>query len=525
MLISALVLLVAFVPPPRPACASVALRSAARAAVVGDESTPRTGGSLAISKELLQSVKSELWRTSEASLEELASEQCAVIAKVLGPIAALDVGGGASSPPGSLPPLDAETEAALNAIVAPHLPVLLGRSFPQAARAVLPSIRTESERGALLALSQLVVSAQQEVADALALLQWRQQLKLRELCDAASDGGTERLAEMAEAMREELDTDFCNYLNAAIDEEEARLRARGAEPFVPKPTAYGSGGDGLFSLPADLMEEEREEQALARAEAARLRALRPAGDERKQLASPDGGGSTGAGGSPWDALSAAAAVGGGDSQEPTDEASGEARREARGRAEEEAAWGAGASPEEASDEPPALPSGWRSELSRDPNLNGPPSVGPQGGAGEGEGEGGRDSGSGPGGGAAGGSGAASEGGSALAERTQDPREEQRWLLVLRLVRQGVYAMLATDYEEDVKQLRYIIGLAAPDVRARALLHTLMRARARVCVCACACVCVRACVCVHARAWGAAAACIPRQLPCAAAPGAAISPRH
>ena len=62
-------------------------------------------------------------------------------------------------------------------------------------------------------------------------------------------------------MKEELDTDFCNYLATAIEQEEHTLADIGATPFVPPPQTYG----GL--PPAEVMAEEREEQALAAAEA------------------------------------------------------------------------------------------------------------------------------------------------------------------------------------------------------------------------------------------------------------------
>ena len=79
------------------------------------------------------------------------------------------------------PSSSAET---MNALLAPHLPQLLSRSFPAAARKVLTtSIRTEGERKALLVVSEFVMGAQQEVADALSELQWRQMQKLRELCE------------------------------------------------------------------------------------------------------------------------------------------------------------------------------------------------------------------------------------------------------------------------------------------------------------------------------------------------------
>ena len=38
--------------------------------------------------------------------------------------------------------------------------------------------------------------------------------------------GTERLMEMAEAMRADFDTDFCNYLNFAIEKARAEIAPR-----------------------------------------------------------------------------------------------------------------------------------------------------------------------------------------------------------------------------------------------------------------------------------------------------------
>ena len=64
----------------------------------------------------------------------------------------------------------------------------------------------------------------EQVEGTLSDLQWKQAEKLRDLCNAALEGGTEQLLETVEAMRAELDTDFCNYLNFAIEMEEARLR-------------------------------------------------------------------------------------------------------------------------------------------------------------------------------------------------------------------------------------------------------------------------------------------------------------
>ena len=76
---------------------------------------------------------------------------------------------------------DGQATQALNKVLAPHLPLLLSRSFPLAARAVLTSgaITTEGAKKSLLAVSQFVTSVQEEIADALAELQWRQQQKLQ----------------------------------------------------------------------------------------------------------------------------------------------------------------------------------------------------------------------------------------------------------------------------------------------------------------------------------------------------------
>ena len=65
---------------------------------------------------------------------------------------------------------------------------------------------------------------------------------------------------------------------------------------------------------------------------------------------------------------------------------------------------------------------------------------------------------------------AGDGGDKLA---QPALPEQRWLLVLRLVRRGVYALLAKDYEDDIKWVRYIIGLASPEARHELTERTLL----------------------------------------------------
>ena len=47
------------------------------------------------------------------------------------------------------------------------------------------------------------------------------------------------------------------------------------------------------------------------------------------------------------------------------------------------------------------------------------------------------------------------------------------LLVLRVVRRGVYAMLAQDYDDDVKHIRCIIGLASTESRRQLTQSTLL----------------------------------------------------
>ena len=72
------------------------------------------------------------------------------------------------------------------------------------------------------------------------------------------EGGTERCLELAEAMKDELDTDFCNYLNYAIEQEEARLKEVGVQkPFEPPPAIYGNMGGTIHE---EVMAEERAEQ-------------------------------------------------------------------------------------------------------------------------------------------------------------------------------------------------------------------------------------------------------------------------
>lgn len=161
----------------------------AAAAAATAQSDPSTA---IVTAEVFDNLKRELWRTSEADPATLVREQRDVIALLLSKIAAL-------------PSREAGDGDPLNGLVAPHLPVLLTPSFPLAARDSLRAVKTSEERTALLSLCKFVTSVQAEIGEALVELQWRQQQKLRELCDAATDGGTERVIELAEAMKDELD--------------------------------------------------------------------------------------------------------------------------------------------------------------------------------------------------------------------------------------------------------------------------------------------------------------------------------
>ena len=130
-----------------------------------------------VSPETIAHIKGELWRVEgERDAAALAKEQSALITKLLGPIEELKLTPGASS-----------ASEELNELLGPHLPLLLGRSFPAAARAALQAgaVTTVGAQQALLSLSEFVMGAQQEVADALSELQWRQMQKLRELCEVS----------------------------------------------------------------------------------------------------------------------------------------------------------------------------------------------------------------------------------------------------------------------------------------------------------------------------------------------------
>ena len=430
-----------------------------------------------VNRETLARIQSELYRTEETDREALVREQSDLIRSLLSDISAalpetkVDMGGDAvvngertDADVVGLPAEEAgislaEIDGSLNAVVGPHLPVLLGASFPMAARDVLVQLRSEEERTALLALSRFVMGVQAEVGGALQELQWRQQQKLRELCDAASEGGTERLVELAEAMRDELDTDFCNYLNYAIEQEEVKLEAEGAKPFEPPLPPYAGGG--AASLPPEYQKELEEEEQAARLEAAQI-------EQQRGLKAGASTTSIGAGGvegvevvSDARGGEGAAEDGGASGQTPASNAWallvdgvdvpwGEA--EEGGEEEEQAAASTVSTSESAESRTTAQEAKQgRVEAAAEEAQSSPRAARPTA-----EAEG---------------SASASVGGQ-LSTGMQSV-EAQQWLLVLRLVRQGVYSMLAKDYRDDVKHLRYIIGLNSPEAREQLTRSTLL----------------------------------------------------
>ena len=341
-----------------------------------------------VNDELIEQVRAMVWRTAEPSLaSELREEQRGAFVTTLRRLVAMHEAQEAAA-------VDEEEAAAalgqaeLDAAIAPQLPLLMMRGFPTLVRTALSQVKTPAQQRALLAMNTYMVGLYTEVADKIGDLQWQQLNKLRELCDAAMDGGTPRkfsarnsrrailgaqfsrrishtrraplplpgteaLADAAEAMGDALDTDFVNYLNAAVDEEERRLVKSGIRP-------ERIGGPILPELVGSAIEGANDGQEVVEGAAA-IESLPP---------------------------------------------------------------------------PPA-PAAAASRL-------------PEPGARPGD--------------------------DALAERKDGdggPLAAQRWLLVLRLVRQGVYATLARDYEDDVRQLRQILALGSAESRRELTVRTLL----------------------------------------------------
>jgi len=334
--------------------------------VAADEAQPLSGvgaldAPLIVDESLLAQVKQEIWRTSsaDADVEALAREQAETVDTVVEKLELLlktAAKARSEGMPDEQQPMSVArslTREMLDAVIAPHLPLLMLRGYPVAARAALSRVRSSGEQTALLLLTQYMGGVYEEMSDKLGDLQWQQLQKLRELCDAAADGGTEQLMETAVLMKAELDTDFCNYINYAIEQEEVRLREAGYQP-VTDPSRALEAADKQAQLQAAAgTTAEEEEKSLAEAEAEAVAEAAERADVSKAAAAR-----------------AAAAV------------------------------------------------------------------------------------------------------AEVKKRSVGELPEQRWLMVLRVVRQGVYALLAKDYEDDVKWVRYIIGLASPEARRELAERTL-----------------------------------------------------
>lgn len=307
-----------------------------------DSDRPANAGGLVpvVDAALVDAVKGDLWRTASADPSiDLRGEQTQAMATVLGRLVrvvdeaeAAAAASGRKRPEGSQPAL---SQQALDAAIAPQLPLLMLRGFTAMVREALTEVSTPSQLRAVQELNNYMVGVYGQMGDALGDLEWKQQQKLRELCEAAMEGGTEALLETAEAMRADLDADFCNYLNYAIEQEELRLSGLGVA------IVGGPMSPALKGGPAQ----------------AALRGSAPSA--LPQPAAPASGRGSGASG---EAVRS-------DGLEPSDE-----------------------------------------------------------------------------------------------ERASAELPEQRWLLALRLVRQGTYSMLAKEYDSDVKQIRYIMALLTPEAR-------------------------------------------------------------
>ncbi|EOD30068.1 hypothetical protein EMIHUDRAFT_462931 [Emiliania huxleyi CCMP1516] len=83
--------------------------------------------------------------------------------------------------------------AELDRRLATQLPLLMRPEFPGLMRQALGQVTTPVQQRALLELNQYVIGAVEQLADSAVDLQWQQLNKLRELCDAAVDGGSEML--------------------------------------------------------------------------------------------------------------------------------------------------------------------------------------------------------------------------------------------------------------------------------------------------------------------------------------------
>ncbi|KAL1508291.1 hypothetical protein AB1Y20_004403 [Prymnesium parvum] len=220
-------------PPPGAAAYALPFLSAPRASRTAHRAPYACAGGAApspsplVDAALIETVRRDIWRTSGAdTAARLVGEQTEAMSTVLTTLARLEeeraARGERLSPPDEM----------LHRVIAPHLPLLLLRGFPSLLREALAETRSSSQLAAVRQLNDYMIGVVRQMEDSIGDMQWKQQEKLRDLCAAAMEGGTEQLLEMAEAMRDELNEDFCNYLNYAIEQEETRLKAQGVEPVL-----------------------------------------------------------------------------------------------------------------------------------------------------------------------------------------------------------------------------------------------------------------------------------------------------
>ena len=154
-----------------------------------------------VDEALLAQVKQDIWRTSTASdASALAREQTEAVETVLAKVEALiskvaAADGASGAPADSAPQLAALlTEDSLNAVIAPHLPLLTMRGYPEAARSALSKVRTVEQQAALFTLTQYMSGVYEEMAKKLGDLQWQQLNKLRELCESNATAAHRRVS-------------------------------------------------------------------------------------------------------------------------------------------------------------------------------------------------------------------------------------------------------------------------------------------------------------------------------------------
>jgi len=397
--------------PRKPVKVETPVTPARETPVTPARESPLTPVRPSLSKDMLSKVQSELYRATNTPAADLIVEQRKVIVSLL---SAIEEELPQEEPDPKKEEFGKQTAAltkALDRVLAPHLPVLLARSFPMAAREVLGNIETEGQRAALLALAEYITGVHTEITDKLEENQELQHQKILALCAAAQEGGDDALIQRAQIMKDKLDNDFINYLNYAIHQEKLKLKAKGIKPHQPVPGIYG-----VLGLDDEQKEAIEDEQKRSR------RLLKKNGLKHDVVEKGDTahleddydpaaafGILPGTGGNEWEQI-----VGG------TKVLDAPKEQELAQQAEAHAALKA-SQQEEEEEEDEVI----------DVNKQYVPKV---------------------------------------------PKkvEAQQGLLILQLVKQGVYELLATGVRDDVAHIRYIIGMDTPEARQELTRTTLLK---------------------------------------------------